>query len=140
MVSAQLRNRSRAGAIYAFELLLVLPLLLMVAAAILEFSFLWSANWRVKEASRAAARIASLPASSVDELRQAATVAATQALDHRPLVENLQMQIEPGLYTGDAVFVEVVVPMSAAAPDLLNFFGFSLRDRVLRGRTVMRKE
>ena len=40
----------------------------------------------------------------------------------------------------DPVTVEVRVPMDAAAPDLLRFFGFSLRNRMLLAKTTMRKE
>lgn len=130
----------RAGMVHAVELLVALPVLMVVAVAILEFSLLWSANMRVKEASRAAARIASLPAANTAELEQAATRAAVLALADARLAKELRLHIEPGAHTGDAVLAEVVIPMQAAAPDLLDFFGFSLRDRLLVAQTVMRKE
>jgi hypothetical protein len=133
-------ERQPAGAINTLEVLVALPILVLVAVAILEFSLLWSANLRVKEASRAAARVVSLPAANFAELQQAATRAAVQALADARLANNLQLHVEPGAHTGDLVMAEVVVPMTAASPDLLDFFGFSLRDRVLVGQTVMRKE
>ena len=34
----------------------------------------------------------------------------------------------------------VKVPMKAAAPDLLSFIGFGLRDREMSAQAVMRKE
>ncbi len=133
-------ERQPAGAINTLEVLVALPILVLVAVAILEFSLLWSANLRVKEASRAAARVVSLPAANFAELQQAATRAAVQALADARLANHLQLHVEPGAHTGDLVMAEVVVPMTAASPDLLDFFGFSLRDRVLVGQTVMRKE
>lgn len=134
------RCLSRSGSIQAIELTIALPLLMLVAVAIVEFSLLWSANLRVKEASRAAARVASLPADNLAELRAAASQAATLALNDRRLVEQFDLRLTPGAYTGDPVVVEITVPMKAASPDLLDVVGFSLRERVLRGQTVMRKE
>ena len=56
------------------------------------------------------------------------------------LIQNCLVEVQGGRNSGDEVSVVVRVPMSAAAPDLLGFFGFRLQDRMLVAQTVMRKE
>jgi len=42
--------------------------------------------------------------------------------------------------SGEPIAVQVRLPASAAVPDLLIFAGLSIRNQVLVGQTVMRKE
>jgi Flp pilus assembly protein TadG len=124
----------------AVELLFVLPVLLIVVFAIIEFGCLWSANIRVKAASQAACRVATLPAETPEEMMLAVNRTAAQSLGSANLVSNSHIRVDPAEYSGDPVTVEVRVPMPAAAPNMLAIFGMRLEGRELIGRTVMRKE
>jgi len=135
------RPRScRRGAVLSIELLFAAPILLVLVFAIVEFGLLWSANHRVKAASQVACRIATLPASDPEELRQEMLAATSRVLQHPVFVQQHRISLESGAHAGDAVIVEVRLPMSATAPDLLRIFGFKLKGRDLVARTVMRKE
>jgi hypothetical protein len=114
--------------------------LLLLVCAIVEFGLLWSANHRVQAASHVACRIATLPASNLQEVRQEVVAATSRILRHPVFVEQHRVVLKPAHYTGDPVSVEVRLPMKAAAPDLFGILGFGLADRELVGRTVMRKE
>lgn len=120
----------------SMELVFVLPILLGLLLAIVEFGMLWSANQRVKQAANAAARVATFPGTNTAAVTQAAAL----ALDKKPLVESMQCAVAGGAYSGDMVAVRISVPMRAAAPDLLSFLGFSLNNRYLLAETIMRKE
>jgi hypothetical protein len=121
-------------------LLLVLPILGALCFGIAELSLLLMGMQRVEAASSAACRVATLPASDPVVLEQAVRRAAAEALGKVSLVRAHEIQFELGQFPGDPVVVEVRVPMTAAAPDLLRVLGFSLQGRQLASRTVMRKE
>jgi Flp pilus assembly protein TadG len=131
---------TRLGAVLSVELLLVLPILGALCLGIVELSLLLMGMQRVEAASSAACRVATLPASDPAALEQAVRAAAAQALLKQPLVQAQEIQFDLGQFPGDPVMVEVRVPMTAAAPDLLNMLGISLQGRKLVSRTVMRKE
>jgi Flp pilus assembly protein TadG len=133
-------GRSRAGAALTVEFLLVLPVVVGLMFAIIEFGMLLAAAQKVKTATDVACRVGTLPAASPDQLEAAVRQAATRALVSRRLAEAHELQFEPGQYSGDPVAVEIRVPMKAAAPDLLRMFGFGLKGRWLAARTVLRKE
>jgi hypothetical protein len=136
---AQRRPR-RLGAILSLELILVLPILTIILLAIAELSFLMMGYQRVQSASSAACRVGTLPVADSAALNQAMQAAAAQALDKVPMVAAYQMTYDVGQYPGDPVWVQVTVPMTAAAPDLLSVVGLSLRGRGLTAKTVMRKQ
>lgn len=129
-------RHNRRGAILSLELIVVLPILIGLLFAIIEFSMLWSASHLVKAASAAGCRVATLPGSNSVAIGEA--VAAV--LGKPALAAHCQVEVQGGWTCGEEVSVVVRVPMAAAAPDLLGFFGFSLRDRMLVAQTVMRKE
>jgi len=133
-------RRERCGALLSIELMLVLPVVIILLLAIVEFSMLWSANQLVKTASHAGCRVATLPAVSLEETEAAAERAVTVALAKRPLINAYRLRLESGQFAGDAVCCEVRLPMAAAAPNLLAVFGFDLDGRELVARSVMRKE
>lgn len=130
----------REGALMCVELVFVLPLLLLVVFAILEFGCLWSANIRVKAASQAACRVATLPAETPDDMMRAVRRIAEQSLGSAKLSRSSHVLVDAAEHAGEPVTVEVRVPMSDAAPNLLAMFGWRLDGRELVGRTVMRKE
>lgn len=133
-------SRQRYGALLCIELLFVLPIILIVLFAILEFGCLWSANLRVKAASQAACRVATLPAETPEDMMRAVRRMAAQSLGSASLSRSSQIRVEAAEHSGDPVAVEIRVPMSAAAPNMLAMFGLKLEGRELIGRTVMRKE
>ena len=95
---------------------------------------------RVQAASSAACRVGTLPASDPVAQRQAMEDAAASALGTVGMAAAYQMQSQVGPYAGDPVIVEVSVPMTAAAPDLLKIIGFSLQGRQLAAQTQMCKQ
>jgi Flp pilus assembly protein TadG len=135
------RLHHRRGAIFSIEMMMVLTILIPLMFALTEFSLLWSANHTLKAASYAAAREASLPAVS-DEVREAAARAAAERVlgDEKFITAYVLSEFNPGLHTGDPVVVELQLPMTAAAPDLLAMIGISIDEKELRAQSVMRRE
>jgi Flp pilus assembly protein TadG len=133
-------RRDRAGAIFSLELLLVLPILMIVCLAVVEFSFLLMGMQHVQAASTAACRVATLPSNDSVLLEQAMNKAAEGALGAERMVDNYEMQSEIGPYAGDPVVVEISVPMTAASPNLLKMIGFDLDGRQLVAQTQMCKQ
>ncbi len=134
------RGLNRAGAVFSLELLLVLPILLIVCFALVELSLLLVGMQRVQAASNAACRIAALPTNDTVRQQYAMSEAAEAALGTEDMVYYYDMDSGIGPYTGDPVWVEITVPMTTAAPDLLKIIGFSLDGRNLTSRTEMRKQ
>ena len=128
--------KRRRGAILSMELIFVLPIVIGLLFAIVEFSMLWSASHLVKAASTAGCRVATFPGSNLAAVQESVAM----ALGKPALAQNCQIEVQGGFASGDEVSVAVRVPMAAAAPDLLGFFGFGLNDRLLVAQTVMRKE
>lgn len=132
-------KRARRGALQSIELIMLLPLLVILLFGCLQLSFLFSASSRLKAASEAACRVATMPAADTSQQLRHMRAAAEQVLEKASLVKNYELSLEPGQNTGDPVAVELRVAMEAATPDLLGPI-FSLRGRELKARTVMRKE
>ena len=130
----------RSGAVFSLELLLVLPILLTVCFGVVELSLLLMGMQRVQAASSVACRIGTLPASDPIAQDQAMREAVTYALGTVGMADSFEMRSRLGQYAGDPVVVEVTVPMSAAAPDLLKILGFTLEGRDLTAQTQMCKQ
>jgi len=126
----------RRGAVLTFELLLILPIVLALCLAVVELSMLWYGNQRLALASRDACRVATLPGSTDNDVRQ---TVLQSLLGHR-LSTVVKVEIQRGLVAGDPVGVRLIAPMQAASPDLLAIVGFSLADRQLSVVSVMRQE
>lgn len=133
-------SASRCGAILSVELLLVLPLLVALFLAVVEWSLLLSAQQLVQTAAQTACRTGTLPIGELATLEVAVRRAAEQSLVKPELIRASTLSFVPGEDVGDNVIVEIRVPMRAAAPDLLGAFAFSLKGRELVGRSVLRKE
>ena len=126
--------RRRAG-VLSMELVLVLPILAIVLAGLLEFSMLFFARGEVVEASRVAARKASLPGVTVEDVED-----EVLKVLHPRFHQSLHVDAQLGEKSGDVVAVVVTVDMSAAAPDLLWPIGYSLQGRPLLSETCMIRE
>lgn len=128
------RVRQRRG-LLTMELVMTLPILGIMILALLEFSLLFYARGLVVEASRAAARKATL-AGTTDEVIEA----EVRRVLSPPLQRGLRVGVDPAEGRGDPVTVAVQVPMTAATPDLLWLIGLSLEGRYLYSETTMIRE
>jgi Flp pilus assembly protein TadG len=108
--------------------------------AIIEFGCLMSAQHRLEAASQAACRIASLPSDRPGEVDQVVRDTTARILNHPAIIRNYELRMDRGKHSGDTVVVELRLPMTAAAPDLLRVFGWKLAGRELVSRAVMRRE
>ena len=126
----------RRGAILSAELVLALPLITILFFAITQFGILWASQHKLSAAARAACRVASLPGSTLADIDRA----VAQALGSQRLVDSRQLRVQRGPYSGDPVRVELRVPITAATPEMLKLFGFSLGDRQLVAQCTMRRE
>jgi hypothetical protein len=141
--------RRRKGAVLSIELVMVLPILLVVLLASVEFGILLMATQGVGAAANVGARAAALPSSS----RARVEAAVNAALDgwvwqdeHEVVIFVNNNRVTPtddylaSAVTGDVVSVTVNVPMDQAAPDLLRYFGISIAGKELTTTYVTRKE
>jgi hypothetical protein len=131
--------KSRRGHV-ALELLLVLPILLTVLLGTVEFSLLLTAQQQVSLASREATRVAAM-GGSVAEIEQTVRLALGENRFPQATVTPLLVDSNGDpIPSGQPIAVRVELPATAAVPDLLVFTGLSIRNQVLMGQTVMRKE
>ncbi len=124
----------RAG-VLSIELVMTLPILMLVLLGLFEFSMLFFARGEVVEASRVAARAASMPGATIDDVEDE----VRKVLNPR-FHNSLQVDALLGEKSGDVVAVAVAVDMQAAAPDLLWPIGYSLQGRQLLSETCMVRE
>lgn len=127
--------RKRGGFLTSAELVLVLPILAVLLAGLVEFSLLFFARGEVVDAARAAARIASYPGATEQDIERE----VRRMLSPR-LQRGMKIHWKPGEYPGDLVVVGVAVPMNSATPDLLWPIGLSVRGRQLYAEARMRRE
>ncbi len=128
------KRRTRNG-LLSMELVLTLPILLIVLMAMLEFSMLFFARGAVLEASRLAARKATFPGTTHEQV-----VSEVGKLLSPRLRSAASVYTEIGPHPGDVVGVSVQIPMSVVAPDLLWPIGYSLQGQFLIGETRMIRE
>ena len=133
--SSSVRRRHRRTGVLSMELVLTLPIVALLLAGLLEFSMLFFARGEIVEASRVAARKASLPGATLESVED-----EVLKVLHPRFHDSLQVDAELGARSGDLVAVAVTVDMSAAAPDLLWAIGYSLRGRPLLSETCMIRE
>lgn len=128
-------RHSRLGAILSMELILVLPIMLTVILAIVEFAMIMQARGSVVEATRVAGRVA--VQSHVDQ--RDVELAARRALGNK-LGHAANVDVVLGKYPGDRVAVGVRVPMIYASPDFLFWVGLSHRGQQLAAVSEFVKE
>lgn len=126
--------RPRRG-VLSMELVLTLPILFMLMLGLFEFTMLFYSRSLVVEASRAAARQASLPGATDEAIEAEIRRVLSPALQ-----EGIQIGVDLGDRSGDLVVVSVEVPMSSASPDLLWPIGAGLNGRNLYSETRMVRE
>jgi hypothetical protein len=123
------------------ELILVLPVLLMLLAAMVQFCLLLNTREQFLAASRAGARAAAQGRSDAEAEAAARRVLGSGRLEAAQVrigrVAADPLHPEAG---GDRVEVVVSAPSSAVVPNLLSWAGFSLGDRELAAATIMNRE
>ncbi len=127
-------QRHRYG-VLSMELVLTLPILLLILTGLFEFTLLFFARGEVVEASRVAARKATLPGVSQRDIED-----EVRKVLHPRFHQSLQVDAMLGERSGDVVAVVVTVDMGSAAPDLLWPIGYSLQGRPLLSETCMIRE
>lgn len=134
--AAKLRNRARSRhGVLSMELVLTLPILFTLMLGLFEFTMLFYSRSLVVEASRAAARQASLPGATDEAIEAEVRRVLSPALQ-----AGVQIGVDLGDRSGDLVVVSIEVPMSSASPDLLWPIGAGLNGRNLYSETRMVRE
>ena len=139
----QVRGRPRRG-ILAFELLLVLPILLIVVLAAVQFSLTLYARQQLVAASREGCRVAAL-GGNLSEVES--TIRRTLG-NGRLADADIELTDETGkplsdgmiLPSGESVAVWLRLPTVHVVPDLLRFIGYSIQTDEMVARTLMRRE
>jgi Flp pilus assembly protein TadG len=127
---------SRPGSINAIELLLLLPIILALAAGIVEFSLILSIDQQIAVASREGARVASQGGSAAEVEAAARVNLGTGAVGVNAIVTSQLTDV-----SGNPVTVDVqIADASTVAPNLLAIIGFSIKNKALDARTIMRRE
>jgi hypothetical protein len=135
---AKPRSKRRGG--MAIELLFVFPILLAVLLGTVEFSLWLSAQQQVALASREGARTAATGGGANDVNESVRLALGDGRFNVAEVRVTLTDENGDPVSAGDPVAVQVRLPAASAVPDLLRFIGISIRDEVLVGQTVMRKE
>lgn len=117
------------------ELVMTLPLFGIILAGLFEFALLFQARGELAEATRAGARLASLPGVTTNQVEDE----VRRVLSPR-LQATMDLAVEPGRRTGDVVTVAIAINMNSASPDLLWPIGYSLKNRQLYQTTRMIRE
>ena len=122
------RRSNRRSASASLELLLILPFLVVIVAAVVEFAQLASGDQLVADAAARGVRIA---ARGGDDAAVKETVAAA-------LGESLASRAQVTVQRADGrATVHVVLPAQAVALDVLQSIGIGLADEKVVGRAVM---
>lgn len=121
----------------AIELLFVLPILLALILASIEFSMLLSARQQITSATREAARVAALGGGEKDVQRILDRFLGPNDVTFR--MTTARANGDP-LEPGDPVEVKVTAPTTRFVPELMCFVGFSLKGTHLVSTAVMLRE
>lgn len=139
-------RRQRRGFL-TFEMMLVLPVLLVVILAVVEFSMLLLSSQAVAGAASVASRQATLPGADAADVQ----AAATQALAGWKFAGDVTTQITVNgipesssplslAATGDVIAVTVEVPSLSAVPDVLRYIGITLAGKTITTTYVAPRE
>jgi Flp pilus assembly protein TadG len=128
------RTEKRSGMLSA-ELIMTLPILAIVLFGLFEFALLFTARGELSEASRVAARKATMPGVTYDSVEEE----IRRVLSPR-LQKTMEVSIDQGQRSGDVVTVAIACDMNSASPDLLWPIGYSLKNRKLYEVTKMIRE
>ena len=139
MLSRQPKRRikPRQGALLSAEMLITFPVLMVMLFGLVETSLLISAYNQLKHASSVGARVCSI---SPGDSSAKVAMAIREALNNDDdLIQAATVTLEDSGVSGSFCRVTIELPMSDAAPNLLEAFGFKL-DGTLKATTAMLKE
>lgn len=128
-------GKRRLGAILSMELVLVLPIILVLLLALVEFGMIMQARGSVVEATRVAGRLAAQSNAAPESV----DLAARRALGNK-LGQAADVDVILGQHPGDRVAVAVKVPMNSASPDFLFWIGLSNKGKQLTAVSEFVKE
>lgn len=134
------RARKRRSGSLTVELLFVLPLLLIIVLAAVEFSLWLAAQQQVALASREGARAASRGGNAGDVLLAVNQVLGPARAGIAQVQATLTDSNGQPLPSGEPLTVLVALPAGGVVPDLLVLAGLSIRNELIISQTVMRKE
>ncbi|MGL4552120.1 MAG: TadE/TadG family type IV pilus assembly protein [Gemmataceae bacterium] len=124
----------------AIELLFVLPILLTILLGTVELSLWLSAQQMVGLAAREATRVAATGGGQADVEAAVRATLGEGRFARSTVTATLNDVNGDPVEPGEPVSVVVRLPVEAVVPDLLAFAGLSIRNLLLVGQTVMRKE
>jgi Flp pilus assembly protein TadG len=122
------------------ELVLVVPILVILVSALMQFSLLLTARQQLLAASREGARVASHGGNLDDVSAAVHRVLGSGNLSGSATVSLCQANATDETDHRERVQVCVRVPALAASPDLLQLVGISFQGEELIACTVMLKE
>jgi len=131
----ELQNSEKRSGMFSAELIMTLPLFGIILAGLFEFALLFQARSELAEATRAGARLATLPGVRTEQVEQEVRRVLSPHLQ-----ETMELAVDSGQKTGDVVTVAIAVNMNHASPDLLWPIGYSLKNRQLYQTTRMIRE
>ena len=143
------RRRNRRGMLLSFELVIMLPVMLLIVLAIVEFSLLLMSAQGISMAAHRATREAALPGADYASVEDAVKDALRGYVwkDEAEVVAYVNHTRDVGgssavknAITGDEIMVVVTVPANKAAPDILAFIGLSTSHSEVRTSFVTRRE
>ncbi|MGF1582525.1 MAG: TadE/TadG family type IV pilus assembly protein [Gemmataceae bacterium] len=135
-----LRLDLRRGYVNILELLFVLPFLLLLLLAMVEFSIMLTMQTRLSAAAHEGVREAATGGSPRQVRRVVRRVLGTNHTRHARVRISPEYNDQAPLIPGEPVEVRVVVKAKSVVPDLLSVVGFSLRGKQFIGQAVMRVE
>lgn len=133
-------KKSRRSGIGAFEVMLILPILLLMLLAAVQFSATLTAEDKIAEASRQAARVAAAHGDETAIHSAVRNALGTSAYNQATITVKYVHSDQNGSAGGVSVQVIVSVPTKEMAPNYLKIIGLNNDDESLTGQTIMRME
>lgn len=125
-------KQDRSGIILSIELIMVLPVLLLVLLAFVEFSLITTAHARVENVAATASRQLSTVTKSTRQIQQTINQMLGQQFAHGAFAE-----LDIPQTTDHIGRIRIIVPMQNVTPDLLWMTGFSVRGRFVVGEAAL---
>jgi Flp pilus assembly protein TadG len=150
--STKVRRRDRKGLALSVELIVVLPVLLLVLVAMVEYGILLVSSQGISAAANVGARQAALPSSSKADVdaavetalggfiwqgRQETLVFVNGAKDNSVAPNTGLLDAST---TGDEIQVTVSIDADEVTPDILRYIGLSLAGSQVTSTFITRRE
>jgi Flp pilus assembly protein TadG len=133
-------NAARRRGVGAFEVMLILPVILLMLLAGVQFSMMLTAEDKVAESSRQAARAAAASGDKAAIHGAVKNCLGSEVYSKATIAIKYLDTDEASSFTGQSVQVTVSVPCKEMAPNYLKLIGVDNSDEAFVGRTTMRME